>query len=416
MNEYKNLKIWGYNHNDEDPNEEYKRRYNSPSTIKTGLIINPMLKGTRLSKRFELFAVLTRDLFLLEEKVNRNSQKIRHLRANLPRIASQQLFNHTLINEIFSTNDIEDVKTTKKEVAEAISSIEEDKRSDRFDSFVRMYKDIDDEKKLNIQTPKDIRVAYDKLLEGEIASKDLPDGKIFRNSKVRIGTSLKTIHMPKSTEALFMPDIESWIKFINDDSIPELIKAFIAHYYFENIHPFNDGNGRLGRYILCSYLGTKLDPLTAITFSSEINSNREKYYKSFEDVEDPKNYGEITFFINEMLTLLLNGQEKLLLHLYDQDEILKKVSKFLDESDFDNIEKACLFIYTQVYLFNDFASAIKDSDLIKLLYDERHFSKSSIKKSIRVLAKDGMIKIVKERPLIRELAEKFINLVDTQVY
>lgn len=411
MNKYQNLKIWSFTHRSEDPDQEFKLRFNSPGTIKTGLIINPMFKGDKLLKQFELFAVLTPEIILLEEKVNAKSQEIQRIRAGLPSIASEQLFKHTLINEIFSTNDIEDVKITRKEVADAISSIDTDKRG-RLKSFVRMYNSIDLHQKLKIKQASDIRKAYDELLAGEIAQQDLPDGKIFRNTPVRIGSSLKTIHTPKADENLFMPDIEAWIRFINNDEVPFLLKAFIAHYYFENIHPFNDGNGRLGRYILCSYLGTKLDPLTAITFSSEINNNRSKYYKAFEEVEDSKNYGEITFFIIAMLRLLLSGQEHLLINMYEQEQDLKKFGNYLDQSEFTEIERNCLFIYAQLYLFNDFDSSIEDGIIIDFLKKSSNFSKTAIKQGIEKLNDLEMIKTIKRRPLTRVLSNKFINLIE----
>ena len=52
-----------------------------------------------------------------------------------------------------------------------------------------------------------------------------------------------------------MSDLE---KYINDDSkIDDLIKAALIHYQFETIHPFLDGNGRVGRMLILSYLISK---------------------------------------------------------------------------------------------------------------------------------------------------------------
>ena len=67
---------------------------------------------------------------------------------------------------------------------------------------------------------------------------------------------------------------------MNDDSIPYLIKIAITHYYFEYIHAFYDGNGRMGRYIASSML-YNLDPLIAMKLSSVIKNNYKRYLDSF---------------------------------------------------------------------------------------------------------------------------------------
>ena len=79
------------------------------------------------------------------------------------------------------------------------------------------------------------------------------------------------------------------------------MKASISHFFFEYIHPFYDGNGRFGRYLLSLYLARKLDNLTAFSVSYSISRNLDDYYKSFVEVEDVTNYGEITFFVENIL-------------------------------------------------------------------------------------------------------------------
>jgi len=74
-------------------------------------------------------------------------------------------------------------------------------------------------------------------------------------------------------------------KFLHDDSLPVLIKAGIAHVQFESIHPFLDGNGRLGRLLITLLLcdsGMLNDPL--LYLSLYLKQNRLIYYDLLQEV------------------------------------------------------------------------------------------------------------------------------------
>lgn len=81
---------------------------------------------------------------------------------------------------------------------------------------------------------------------------------MYRNDQNWIGVSDKieeARYIPISPDKL-EDAMAIWEKYINDESIPALIKVSVAHAEFESIHPFKDGNGRIGRMIvplmLCS--------------------------------------------------------------------------------------------------------------------------------------------------------------------
>lgn len=87
----------------------------------------------------------------------------------------------------------------------------------------------------------------------------------------------------------------------NDDYEP-LIKAAVAHYQFEAIHPFRDGNGRTGRILLVLHLMLeKLIDLPILFVSEYINRNKSDYYKVLRGVTER---GEWHEFIMYMLTAL----------------------------------------------------------------------------------------------------------------
>ena len=107
-------------------------------------------------------------------------------------------------------------------------------------------------------------------------------------------------------EANLLPDyITNLEKYINNDSMDDklgyLVKAAIIHAQFESIHPFLDGNGRMGRILIILYLLNK-DVISKPTFfiSQELEKNKYKYYGLLNNLrsESPRWDEWIKFFLN----------------------------------------------------------------------------------------------------------------------
>lgn len=75
--------------------------------------------------------------------------------------------------------------------------------------------------------------------------------------------------------------MEAFLKWFNDESssIPGVIRAGIAHLWFEVIHPFDDGNGRIGRAIIEYALAQDLGAPAVLSVSTHIEKNRNEYYR-----------------------------------------------------------------------------------------------------------------------------------------
>ncbi|WP_375543883.1 Fic family protein [Helcococcus kunzii] len=92
------------------------------------------------------------------------------------------------------------------------------------------------------------------------------------------------VHVGDSNEEEITEDLTKLLSYMNEEDESDIIKAIVSHYIFEYIHLFYNGNGRLGRYLLSSYLAYKLDPFSALSISEAIKNNKNKYGDIFSEV------------------------------------------------------------------------------------------------------------------------------------
>ena len=113
-----------------------------------------------------------------------------------------------------------------------------------------------------------------------------------------------------SRESLYTPPIASdipslignWENYVNatDDALDPLIRAILAHYQFEAIHPFRDGNGRTGRILMVLQLiQSGLLQFPVLYISGYINQHRSEYYRNLLAITTDGNWHT---FIEYMLT------------------------------------------------------------------------------------------------------------------
>ena len=398
--------------------EEYIKRIENPATLITELKINPMKKGNKiLDKEYNLFYVNLLEHTLLQEKIMENSKKIISLSNpnKFPQIAIKEIINKILSNELDKTNKIEGIETIKSEI---YYSLKDDKKSskknNKLEGIVKKYKDIMEKNfkdTQHIDNLSSFRKIYDEMFEGfEKSGNYKLDGKYFRKNTVKVINGLgNTIHIGVNGEEAIEKNIEDLIQFMNRKDIPFLIKASISHFFFEYIHPFYDGNGRFGRYLLSLYLARKLDILTAFSVSYSISKNLDDYYKSFVEVEDVNNYGEITFFVENILKTIKNGQEMIIELLNDSVMRFKHSMEILDEltKELSEKENIILQIYLQNYLFNDFEE-LTNVELTSIIGD---LTQQTINKYTQELEKKGYLVKIKQRPLTYSLSEKITEKI-----
>ena len=158
-----------------------------------------------------------------------------------------------------------------------------------------------------------LRGAHEQLLTGVRGEARRP-GEVRTSQNWIGGNSIRTArYIPPSAE--FVPDLLSDLeKFWHNDDIqvPNLIRCAISHYQFESIHPFLDGNGRVGRLLIPFYLISKGE-LTrpSLYVSAHLEQHREAYYEALTAVRTQNDLmGWVSFFLEAVRQTAQTGCEK----------------------------------------------------------------------------------------------------------
>jgi Fic family protein len=160
----------------------------------------------------------------------------------------------------------------------------------------------------------------------------LPEGdKKFRRTPNKIENTLtkKILYTPPNANEI--PRLMSnWENFVHaeDEKIDVLVRCALAHYQFEAIHPFGDGNGRTGRITAVLYLVQKeLLSLPILFISGYINKNRNEYYKLLLNVSAKGEWNEFVLFMLRAIYFQAKETKKMLLNIKELYEKYKELVK-----------------------------------------------------------------------------------------
>ena len=229
----------------------------------------------------------------------------------------------------------------------------------------------------------------------------------FRNSQNWIGPAGSTLknsrYIPPNVEDMkdAMSELE---KFINtEDDLDPLIKIALIHYQFETIHPFLDGNGRIGRLLIALYLiETKLLSNETLYISCFLKRNRIEYYDRLTEVRAKGNFEQwIKFFlqaIHESAQDAINTIEELV-KLHNRNilavkgtgkasKTITKVFEYLEVSPIIDIKKTSLELNLS---FNAVSNAIRKLVELSILIQTEDVRRSRVfayEEYLGVLRKD----------------------------
>ncbi|MBN2782113.1 MAG: Fic family protein [Campylobacterales bacterium] len=183
--------------------------------------------------------------------------------------------------------------------------------------------------KYDFKKEKDLLLAHKFLMKNLLQNA----GK-YRQSNVGVGGKDGVTHVapPPNMVPELMGDLFDWLK--NSDEHP-LIKSCVFHYEFEFIHPFSDGNGRIGRLWQSVILKSFKDFFIYMPIESIVRENQARYYQA---LEDAGSLGESTPFIEFMLEIIVNSLKGYIKETKksDQKSSLKSDQKILSEIGLNN--------------------------------------------------------------------------------
>ncbi len=153
----------------------------------------------------------------------------------------------------------------------------------------------------------------------------------FRDTQNWIGTPGRPME-----RATFVPpapsrldkDMSAWQSYMGMDDVDALLQAAVMHAQFELIHPFCDGNGRIGRILIPLFLYQKKKlSQPAFYISAYLEAHRSEYYAKLRGIYEEKDWNSwIEFFFKAVIEQAKRNNKKLTNILALYDEMKKKVS------------------------------------------------------------------------------------------
>ncbi|MDI9476204.1 MAG: Fic family protein [Natronincolaceae bacterium] len=396
--EYYNLKTLN------DRKNRSRERMNYDSTIKTNLEVKPINQP----ETFTLYYVPTNDTIELISEISRLDILLENSYNDLPGLAQKMFFVDMLSMELQSSNELEGVRSSKDEIVQTTKRILDEGKDKKIEArFINVIKSYLELKDGNLRPPvnsKDCRKIYDEITAGEISKDNSPDGKYFRNDITYVQKGGRIIHRGifkgEDTEKIIIEKMNDIFEFMDAREcfkLHKLIKIAIAHYYFGYIHPFYDGNGRTGRFIGSIYLKEGYSWLTAMSLSQGCNRERNRYLKAFDITNQISSQGEVNFFVDEFLSVMLEGQREILGNLVQKSDLLGGIMSKIENDDGlkNEDEKNIMGIMAQEYHFNPLSEGIGVSDL-RAVFD---YTDETIRVKLKGLFDRGFTEKIKGRPV-----------------
>lgn len=324
---------------------------------------------------------------------------------------NKELFLNPLTKkEAVLSSKIEGTQATLTEFLEIEVENGKTTSASKYDDFIEIQnyneaiayaeQELNDKNKITLWM---IRNIHKILLDGA-RGKDKNPGE-FRNDQNWIGKPGSTIE-----EATFVPvppellidNLENLEKYISEyDEQSALVQAAIIHAQFEKIHPFKDGNGRIGRMLIPLFLYHKNVMSRPVLYVSEfLEENREEYYYKLNKIDEENGWIEwILFFLRAVETQSNKNIEKIkkLQGLYEEYKII--INEILNT-------KNSIYILDALFQY----PICKSNTIFETISKKTNIDSSTIDRYLKKLVENGIL--IPEEDKERHKKYYFKKLID----
>lgn len=145
----------------------------------------------------------------------------------------------------------------------------------------------------------------------------------------KAGCSIENASFVPPSPMILTDSLREWEDYMKGDDVDVLIQLAVVHAQFELIHPFKDGNGRIGRLLIPLFLFSKKRLIRPMFYLSEyLENRREEYYQRLSDISGSRDWnGWIEFFLKAIKIQAINNSLKVKRILLLYEEMKQKITE-----------------------------------------------------------------------------------------
>lgn len=264
------------------------------------------------------------------------------------------MVNTIALQEAKESSKIENIVTTTDALYEAMALSATETKSEAAKEVLRYRESlmegislVEEKKELDIE----VLIRLFQIIKESTAGFRTDLQEVFLKRDGSDAHAGERVYTPPLGNALIKEKLNNLIEFLNDDEkydFDPLIKMAVAHYQFEAIHPFIDGNGRTGRVVNVLYLVSKgLLKYPVAYFSRYISQNKEEYQYLLKSVTERSDWKSWLLFMLDAVTSTANYT---IYKIEQINELKKRTIDFVRERD-PKIDKEYVeAIFVQPYI------------------------------------------------------------------